>query len=324
MPRRFHSFGHPRELNQRLFLSCHASSARNLPPTPNTPGPSTLPALTPTPNQPSGQNPTPPAQAAPPSPAARASRFFSRLGPAGPLALGALFLPPLGSLVLFTLMATTEIGPWLKSHEFAGVLLYVTAFATLAGLAVLPTYAQSALGGWAFGWAIGVPAALAGFAGGAIIGYAISRRASGDRVEQLIAERPKWKAVRDALAGPPAGSTAAPHSFRKTLGMVALLRVAPNSPFALTNLVMASVKVPWVPYTLGTMLGMAPRTALAVVIGAGVSQSLTKDSLEQATPAWVWATSIAVTLAIVIIVSLIARRAIDKVTQGAPDRTPGR
>lgn len=254
---------------------------------------------------------------------ARLARFIVRLGPAGPLALGALILPPLGSLVLFTLMATTEIGPWLQSHELVGVLLYVAAFATLAGLAVLPTYAQSALGGWAFGWAIGVPAALAGFAGGAIIGYAISRRASGDRVERLIAERPKWKAVRDALAGPPAGSAGVPHGFRKTLGMVALLRVAPNSPFALTNLVMASVKVPWLPYTLGTLIGMAPRTALAVVIGAGAGQAITRDALEQATPTWVWGASIAITLAIVIVVSMIASRAIEKVTQGAPDRTPG-
>jgi uncharacterized membrane protein YdjX (TVP38/TMEM64 family) len=235
-----------------------------------------------------------------------------RLGPTSLLAVGALVLPPIGSIVLFATMGTT--GPWLKSHGLQGVAMYSLAFALLGGFALLPTYAQSALGGFAFGVAWGVPAALVGFVGGAVIGYEIARRASGDRVMKLLNEKPKWRAVRDALAGPirtdgsPSG-----HPFLRTFGLVALLRLPPNSPFALTNLVMASVQVPRMPYVLGTLVGMAPRTAAAVIIGAGVKE-FTKDTVTGAVPGWAIVVGILVMLVALGIVGMIANKVIAKVT----------
>ena len=50
-----------------------------------------------------------------------------RLGLAGPLAMGALVPPPLGSIVLFMTMGTT--GPWLQSHAGVGVVMYDVATA---------------------------------------------------------------------------------------------------------------------------------------------------------------------------------------------------
>ncbi len=208
------------------------------------------------------------------------------------------------------------ISAWLKSHGHLGLTAYIVAFAVLAGIALLPTYAQSALGGFAFGITLGLPAALLGFGGGAIIGYEIASRASGQRVEKIIAEKPRWKAVRDAFAGPrDADGTARPHGFWKTLGMVTLFRIPPNSPFALMNFVMASVHVPRLPFVLGTMLGMAPRSAAAVVIGAGV-KSMTKDELESAMPRWVWIVGVILTLAVVVLVCWLANRAVKKITAG--------
>lgn len=235
--------------------------------------------------------------------------FVRTLGPTGILAAGALFLPPLGSLVLF--WQFPALGAWLRGHEVLGIMMYVGAFALLAGLALLPTYAQSALGGFAFGMVFGVPAALGGFVGGAFIGYMVARRVSGDRVDRALADKPKMRAVRDALVGR-AQSGERP-SFARTFGMVALLRLPPNSPFALTNLLLASSKVPLVPFLLGTGVGMLPRTALAVVIGAGVHDALSKEALEEATPRWVWFAGIGLTLAIVAIFGHIANRAIERV-----------
>src|SRR5262245_16966385 len=147
--------------------------------------------------------------------------LLQRLGPASFLGAAALFLPPLGSLLLFANINT--IGEWLRGHEAAGVALYIAGFALLAGLALLPTYASAILGGWAFGFPIGFPAAMAGFVGGAVIGYGVARPTASERVLALIAEKPKWKAVRDTLLGGRA---------LKTLGIVTLLRLPPNSPFA--------------------------------------------------------------------------------------------
>lgn len=238
-----------------------------------------------------------------------------RLGPAGVLGVLAVTLPIAGTAALFWATANTGLGAWLRANEWQGVGVYVLAFAVLGGLALLPTYAQSALGGWAFGLMLGAPAALAGFLGGAIIGYAIARRASGDRVEAIIEEKPRWKAVRDALAGPVAGSGREGRGFWKTLLMVTLIRVPPNSPFALTNLVLASVKVPWGPYVLGTLLGMTPRTVLAVLIGAGVQSAMTKDALDHAMPKWVLWFAIGSAAVVVIVVGAVANRAIERVAK---------
>ena len=66
-------------------------------------------------------------------------------------------------------------------------------------------------------------AALVGFTGGGLLGYQVARRVSKDRVEELIEGNPKARAIRDALRrrGP-----------WRTLLVVTLLRLPPNSPFA--------------------------------------------------------------------------------------------
>lgn len=232
--------------------------------------------------------------------------LLTRLGPAGLLGIGALVLPPLGGFALIAYMGS--VSEWLRSHAGAGVAIYAGAFVVLAGLALLPTYAQAALGGYAFGWQMGLPAALVGFVGGAWLGYEIARRASGERVERVVAEKPKWQAIRDALVRDRGAG-----SFWKTTGMVALLRCPPNSPFALTNLVMASVKVPRGPFLLGTLIGMTPRTAAAVAIGS-TFEAFTRESLNQATPKWLWAAGLGVTLVVVAVVAVIADRAVRRIT----------
>jgi uncharacterized membrane protein YdjX (TVP38/TMEM64 family) len=150
-----------------------------------------------------------------------------------------------------------------------------------------------------------------------MIGYGLARRLSGDRIEAMIDKKPKWKAVRDALVGTnaQAGDRNWRSNFWRSTGMIALLRLPPNSPFAFTNTLMASVKVPAVEFGLGTMLGMLPRTAIAVIIGAGLS-TFSKSNLESAAPKWLWAVGIGVTLAIVLIVGIIANKAIDRMSKG--------
>lgn len=247
---------------------------------------------------------TAPTQEAPSPPQETAGEIVKKLGPTSVLAAVAAFLPPLGSIVLF--WKINAIGTWLREHS-SGVSIYITGFAIAAGLAFVPTYASAILGGWAFGFNVGLPAALGGFLGGSLIGYSIARPTAGERVEKLIAEHPKWKLVRDALIG---------GSPLKTLGIVTLLRMPPNSPFAVTNLVLASVRVPLWIYALGTLVGMAPRTA-AVVLLASTLQS---RSAEQATkqPLWFWITSVGITLALLALLGAIAHRLIRRATATSP------
>ena len=261
---------------------------------------------------------TPDAPISPPQPEQTFGEFVGglwsllrELGPVGVLAFIWTAAPPLCSIPLFAYMP--RISEWLRSHPEGGLVsgptVYAGAFALLAGIGVLPTYAQSGLGGFAFGWQMGIPLALAGFAGAAVIGYGIARVVSGDRAMKLIERDKRARAVRDALVKDREGGGS---GWWKTTLMVALLRLPPNSPFALSNLAMSAAKVPFVPFVVGTVLGMAPRTALAVVIGSLVKGALTEDTLKDAAPKWVWIVGIAVSLVVFVFVGWIGKRAVDR------------
>jgi uncharacterized membrane protein YdjX (TVP38/TMEM64 family) len=218
-----------------------------------------------------------------------------RLGRLGPAAAATAFLPPIGFLILLGTM--NQSAPWLQSHGAAGVLLFVVAFSVFGGLALLPTYAPSVLGGWAFGLVAGLAATLAGFVGAAAIGFAVARHLSGDRLVQVLDEYPRGQALHRALLS---------SSWPRTLLVVTLLRVPPNGPFAMTNLLLAATRVRWGPYLIGSLLGLTPRVAAAVIVGASLSQ-LDLRHLERGGSAYL---SIGVSLAVVIALGWMANRAL--------------
>jgi uncharacterized membrane protein YdjX (TVP38/TMEM64 family) len=231
------------------------------------------------------------------------NQLVRRLGPAGALGIAWILLPIAGLALLGSnLGAVTR---FLTADRAQGLAIYVAAFAALAGLGLMPTWAQSLIGGWAFGLTAGGPAALLAITIASWIGYEVARGASSDRVEKVIAERPTWRAVRDDLIG--AG-------FLRSLGMVTLVRLPPNSPFAITNLVLASAGVRRGVYLLGTVLGITPRTILTVFLGSQI-HDLTAESLK--TPKWVVMLSIGLTVAVIVVIGAVAKRAVERVARSA-------
>lgn len=231
---------------------------------------------------------------------------FHKLGPAGYLAIAWMAVPIVGSILLW--MKLGLVGDWLRDQGGTGIAIYIVFFTITAGFGILPTYVQAILAGWAFGVAAGVPAAIAGVTGAALVGYITARLASRDRAERMIAENPKAQAISDALIG---------HGFWKSLGIVTLLRLPINSPFALTNLVMASAGVPKRIFLIGTAVGMAPRTALAAYLAAGV-QELSKSAVADAKPKWVTLAAIGSAIMVFGVIAWIANRAVQKVTGPGP------
>jgi uncharacterized membrane protein YdjX (TVP38/TMEM64 family) len=200
------------------------------------------------------------------SPSREAASALRALGPTGLLGIAWTAAPAVcGTLLLAALGPLSE---WLLYHRPLGLALYTVVFVLGAGLGFLPTYAQSILGGWVFGVGLGLPAALLGFTGGGLLGYRVARRVSRDRVLALIETNPKARAIRDALVG---------RSPWRTVLIVTLLRLPPNSPFALTNLVMATTGVPLPAFLAGTFLGMLPRTAVAVALAAAAASTGAED-----------------------------------------------
>lgn len=238
-----------------------------------------------------------------------AGEVARRLGPA--LVLGVLwaFAPAVCGIALLANIG--GISDWLEGHRGLGLPLYILIFAFSAGFGLLPTYAQAILGGWVFGLAAGFPAALAGFAGGAAIGYVVARTVAKRRAERLIDENPKARAVRDALIG---------HGFWRTLLIVALIRVPPNSPFALTNLVMAGTGVSRRAYLIGTLLGMSPRTGLAVGLASAAAATGARDIqsfVKEGPGVYVLAGGLLALFVVVAVIGHIAQQALRKVT-GTP------
>jgi uncharacterized membrane protein YdjX (TVP38/TMEM64 family) len=241
----------------------------------------------------------------PPEPRFAPPSLLRVLGPTGLLGVAWTAAPAVcGTLLLASLAPVSD---WLLYHRPVGLAVYTVVFVLGAGLGFLPTYAQSILGGWVFGVALGLPAALAGFTGGGLLGYHVARRVSKDRVEELIEGNPKARAIRDALVG---------RGPRRTLLVVALLRLPPNSPFALTNLVMATTGVPLPAFLAGTFLGMLPRTAVAVALAAAAAATGAQDiqTFVHHRGPWLPAAGVVAGMAVLGVVGAIARRALRRVT----------
>ena len=217
------------------------------------------------------------------------------------LAIVWVTVPP---LIGFKLLANIgAVGEWLKEDPSRGIPAYILLFAISSGLGILPTYAQAILGGWVFGLALGAPAAIAGCVGGALLGWSFSRLVSGRGIESWLDAKPKARAIRTALVGA--------HQVR-LMWLVALLRLPPNSPFAIANLAMASTGVRLLPFMAGTAIGMTPRTIAAAGIaaagaatGASDIQALIRDQ------GWLWfGIGIVALVAAFSVISHVAKRAL--------------
>jgi uncharacterized membrane protein YdjX (TVP38/TMEM64 family) len=227
-------------------------------------------------------------------------QLFKKLGPTGILAIICSTLPPLGSIFLFAYIRM--ISEWLRSHEQLGPVVYFFGVVLLCGLAVMPTYSVSALSGFAFGPWVGGPAAAISFSAAAMFAYVIGRSVTGQRAVDIINSQPKWKAVHDAFLG---------GSWLKTLGLVTLIRLPPNSPFAVTNLVLSALRVRPDVYFLGTLIGMAPRTMLVAWLG-----SLGNAALEAPPESrYVKIVGLVISVFVVGLIFAIASRAITRATE---------
>ena len=241
--------------------------------------------------------------------------IIKRLGPAAWLGIAWAVLPAIAGITLLVKMGTatrflvgTDEHPGLPL--MTGILVYIGIFIITAGFGVLPTVSQAILAGFAFGIAWGFPAALIGFAGASIIGYFIAGRIARKKVEDEIQNHPKAAIIRDAFLR---------HGKVRALVILTLIRVPPNSPFALTNYAMSVSGVKLVPFMIATIVGMAPRTFAAVWIGAQV------DSWDEVhKPKWLIIGGIVLAVAILIGLGQLANKAVESAMKSGelpPDDT---
>lgn len=181
------------------------------------------------------------------------------------------------------------------------MLLYVAIAGVLMGISFVPTYSCAILAGWAFGFSAGWPLAMITITAASLIAYVIGRWIARDRVVEVIQERPRWRAIHRALLG---------GNSLETMIVVTLLRIPPASPFALANFVLAAARVPLVAYTIGTLIGVGPRTAVATYAAARLEQLRFKNVGET----WMVVAGIIATIVVCVVLGILANRALHRRT----------
>lgn len=224
-----------------------------------------------------------------------------RLGPVGPVAVISATLPGVLGVVLLTQLET--VSPWFRDHPYQGPLLYVVCYIVLAGLPLLPTYAITMLGGWAFGPVAGFVWAIVGYFFALLFAYSWLHWITKDRVMHVIEEHPKWLAVRNGLVG---------QKRWKTVLTVALLRLPPTVPFAVVNIVLVSARVRFRDIVVGSLIGVVPRT-MALVYLASQMQELNFEQIKENSFGTIAA--VAVTVVVLIVITWLGNRAIRQLGQ---------
>ena len=221
------------------------------------------------------------------------------LGHLGPMALLTTFMPIIGSLLLITFLE--PIGQWLRENWGSGAIVYLFGTLLLCGLALLPTNVIGIVGGWAFSFELGILILMLVVVGSALISFKINSRISGDRLPDVAGKHPRAEAIYRSLLG---------ENFWRTTLIIFLIRLSVVMPFAFTNFLMASAKVPLRSFLLGTAAGMLPRSSAMVLVGAGLSEL----TLENTGDSYVLIMGIAATIFSAVVIAAISRRALARLT----------
>lgn len=226
--------------------------------------------------------------------------LLRELGNLTPIAFITTFMPMIGSTIL--LIFGVSIGNWMRENWEIGIPLYLFGVLFFCGLALLPTNVIGVVGGWSFGFELGILILITGVVGAATISFLIHQRIVGDKLPEVFEKHPKAQAIYEALLEQ--------NKWRTTL-IIFLLRISVIMPFALTNFLMASARVPLGAYVAGTFFGMLPRSSAVVFVGAGLSEL----SLKNQTDFWIIIGGIVATILSVIIIGSISNRALERLTR---------
>lgn len=231
--------------------------------------------------------------------------YFRELGSLTPIAFVTAVLPIAGSSVIFYLFGH-QIGFWLRDNWQFGTFVYFAGIVFFCGLSLLPTNIIGLIGGWAFGLWLGIVVLMSGIVCAASVSFLIHSKIAGERLTHVLENHRKAEAVYKALVG---------HGKVRTTFIIFLLRLSPAMPFALTNFLMASARVPLISFVIGTLFGMLPRSAAVVFVGSGLSEL----SLENPEEAWLFAFGVAATIFSIVLVTVISKRALNHLTRERAD-----
>jgi uncharacterized membrane protein YdjX (TVP38/TMEM64 family) len=216
------------------------------------------------------------------------------------MSLASIIVPLIGLAILVRHLDWVRRPP---SGSLLAPVLAVVAFSLLGGLGLLPTITLSIFSGWAFGFAVGCPTAVLGLTGAGCVNFLLGRWLAGRQFLDAVDSHPRWKTVYRALLG---------CGERRAMLIVALLRVPTVPPYGATSIALAALNVRLRPFVVGSLLGVIPRTALYVMLAARLQPD--KFDPGKTNSWWTLAVSAGATLAVLAVITILARRALKKLT----------
>lgn len=232
--------------------------------------------------------------------AARVERIREDYGKIGFWAVYALVMPIIGLTALAAVIL--QAGPWFKSNP-AGFFVFAIAVGLLCGFAILTTNVISIVAGWAFGFGFGLTAMMTGIAIAISINFFFSIRLAGANFDRILEQKPKIRAIHNELLAGHNG---------KVILIILLLRLS-ITPFAGTNYLIAASGVPFFSYFWPTVVGYIPRTAAAVFVGTTIERL----AFDQPREPWILIVSVTATVAALIVISFLSKRALKRLTDVA-------
>ena len=219
-------------------------------------------------------------------------------GRTGIVAMLSLVFPLIGAgLLVGFLQDLTALREYAGDPKFIGC--FILAATILVGTSLIPTHILALTGGWLFGFKLGLFYSFSGISLAAITGFFISRWLCCEKLSIHLEQFERFQVTLNHLKKKPLGTL---------WGLISLIRLSPVIPFAMTNVMLASLKIPFHSFFAGTLLGMLPRTALMVFAGAG----LHKLDFNQKSGVQGLIIGLVGTIALLYLISRVAKKALAK------------
>jgi len=194
---------------------------------------------------------------------------------------------------------------WIHSAGALGVLVYALAY-VLATVLLLPGSILTLGAGFAYGpvWGTLLVSPVSVLA--ATLAFVLGRTLARNWVSRRMEQHPRFAAISDAIRA---------SGFK----IVLLLRLSPIFPFNLLNYALALTRVPLREYVIASFVGMLPGTFLYVYLGSLVTNasellSGRRPPLGAGGQILYWGGLVA-TLLVVVLITRIARRALNRALQ---------
>ncbi len=210
------------------------------------------------------------------------------------VAVAAFVLLPIRALSVGFLAWVRGLGPW-------GPALLAVAYVP-ASLLFVPGSLLTLGAGFLFGVGVGTVAVSAGSVMGACAAFLAGRTLARGWVERKVAGNPRFRALDQAVA-------------RNGFRIVLLTRLSPVFPFNLLNYAYGASPVAFRDYLLASWIGMLPATLLYVYLGSAVKSlaDLAAGNVEGGVGQKVFfGLGLAATVAVTVLVTRIARRALSQ------------